>query len=500
MKGKIYKLLPTFIVIGAALLLLVAIAPIIGVSMYSHPCADDYTYGLMSHRAWLNTHSIVETIKQAFLQVKSSYYTWQGTHTSIFLMAMSPAVFEGNVSYGLSAWIMISMLLVSVYSILNTVFVKIFNAPKWMNFFVASITSFWMLESMYSPVNGLFWFNGAVHYWFMHGCMLIMVSCILRYFFEKMHKNRTAMKVLYLAIASVMAYLCGGSNYSTALTTGCILGLCLILGIALCKCWLQIVPAFGYIISFAISVVAPGNSVRSGRFDGKGPVSAVLEGISLALYDELHWIDLQFFIILLMLIPILYLMARKTDFTKKRWLPILSILISFGLHATLNVPLFFAMGGGGLARQENICKLWYQLMVVINCFLIICAVRPLLDGVIEKIYSRVSSKPSLKSLIAISFYFIMMLSIVAHMKLSDKSIFQYSSYIAYVELRNGEAGEFYSVYEQRMNILKSENGDVTLPEYTVKPYLLYLDDIDADPMDWKNTAYANWYGVSSVKR
>lgn len=500
MERRIYKLLPTFIVIGAVLLLLVAIAPIIGVSTYSHPCADDYTYGMMSHSAWLNTHSVVETIKQAFLQVKDSYYTWQGTHTSIFLMAMSPAVFEGTVSYGLSAWIMIIMLLVSVNSILNTVFVKIFNAPKWMSFFVASITSFWMLESMYSPVNGLFWFNGAVHYWFMHGCMLISTSCVLNYFCERMHKNRTAIKVLYLVLATFMAYFCGGSNYSTALVTGCIMGLCLILGIVLCKCFLQIIPTFSYLISFAISVAAPGNAVRSGRFEGKGPVSAVLEGIKLALYDELHWIDIQFFFILLIILPILYLMARKTDFTKIRWIPIISILISFGLHAAFNIPLFYAMGGGGLARQENICKLWFQLMVVINIFLIICSIRPLVDGAIEKIYSKVGSKAGLKTLIVVSFYFLLMISIVAHMKISNKSIFQYSSYIAYVELRNGEAREFYSVYEERMDMLKSEKGDVTLPEYTVKPYLLYLDDIDSDPMDWKNMAYASWYEVNSVRR
>lgn len=115
-------------------MLIVAIAPLVTISLYSHPCADDYTYGLLTHKAWSSSHSFIEVIKQAFLQVKSSYHTWQGTHTSVFLMALSPAVFEVSVSYGASAWIMIFMLLISVFSICDAVFVHVFGAKKWMSF------------------------------------------------------------------------------------------------------------------------------------------------------------------------------------------------------------------------------------------------------------------------------------------------------------------------------------------------------------------------------
>lgn len=83
MRRKVTDFLPLFMVLGAVVMLIAAIAPLVAVSLYSHPCADDYTYGLLAHRAWGDSHSFFEVIKQAFLQVKDSYYSWQGTHTSI---------------------------------------------------------------------------------------------------------------------------------------------------------------------------------------------------------------------------------------------------------------------------------------------------------------------------------------------------------------------------------------------------------------------------------
>lgn len=69
--------------------------------------------------------------------------------------------------------------------------------------------------------------------------------------------------------------------------------------------------------------------------------------------------------------------------------------------------------------------------------------------------------------IALSFYMILALSLGVHMKFSNKSIFQYSSYIAYVEIKNGEAADYYSTYEERLSILEKGNRDIFLPEYNV---------------------------------
>jgi len=486
------------------LLLLVAILPLVYISRYSHPCADDYTYGRLTHAAWQETHSLFPTIKQAFEQVKISYNTWQGTYSSIFLMSLSPAVFEDSISYGMTSVLMLAMLLASVFCITYSVFVKIVKTQRWKWFFIAALTSFWMIESMHSPVNGIYWFNGSVHYFFMHAIMLFMITCSLNYCIEKREKNRLAAKIIYIALTAIFTVFCGGANYSTALLGICVLALMLLGDCILSKKFsLLAIPLVTYIAAFLTSIVAPGNSVRSSKFDGKGPIFAILESMKLAIKDDLTWTDLQFVIIILLALPVLYNITKYVKITIKWWIPIASVILSYLFHSVLNVPLFFAMGGGALARQENICKFWFQLMVMFNVFLIICAVKPLTDKILSKIAAKLikpkSSTSGFNPLpILIIFYVLMFGIMLVHVKKSPKCIYQYSSYVAYSQYRSGEILEYEAIYQERMSIIESDAADIILPAYTSKPYLLYFDDITSDPYDWRNTAFAQWYGKNSV--
>ncbi|WP_279288096.1 MULTISPECIES: hypothetical protein [Lachnospiraceae] len=37
-----------------------------------------------------------------------------------------------------------------------------------------------------------------------------------------------------------------------------------------------------------------------------------------------------------------------------------------------------------------------------------------------------------------------------------------------------------------------------MPNYSVRPYLLDLEDLNTDPQHWRNQATADWYGKKSV--
>lgn len=501
MQNKSNRWIRFFLIGVAVILLLAAVLPLLYISKFSHPCADDYSYGLLTHQVWNTTHSFGATLQQAFLKVKESYDSWQGTHTSIFLMALSPAVFEGSIGYGVSAFIMMFMLVLSVTCTMYTLFVKIFKAKTWQAVFIAFVTIFWMIESVYSPVNAFFWFNGSVHYNFMHGCMLLMACNIMNYLIEKKEQDRTSHKVFYLMFASFFAFMCGGANYATALLGICILGLLLIWDIIFCKAYLVVVPFVTYLISFAISIFAPGNKERGTHFVGKGPAESIMESVKLAFGDELSWLDLQTVIILFILIPVLYSVAQKVDFKIRFWMVPVSMVMSFGLHAVMNVPLFFALGGGGLERQENICKFWFQLMVVINLFFIMCVLRAYIAKTVESVASKVTKNKTVRTMaVVMGYYLLLCVMMVDHMKTSDRALFQYSSYVAYVEVKTGEAASFYSTYETRLDILNSNHGDVVLPSYTSEPYLLYFDDITTEKKDWRNRSFAKWYHVKSVRK
>lgn len=482
------KVISAFLMVVSVVLLLAAVLPMLAIAKYAHPCADDYTYGYLAHEAWNTTHSFFSVIKCAFEQVKDSYYSWQGTYTSIFLMAISPAVFEGSISYGVSTYIMLGMLIVSVTYIIYVLFFKVFHGKKWQAFFVAFVTIFWMIESVNSPVNAFFWFNGSVHYSFMHGCMLLMAGNFISYVLEKKGRNRKTVKCLLLFLASLFAFICGGSNYSTALVGICICGLLLVWDIAFHGNLYGFIPLGTYLVSFLINILAPGNQVRGNEFEGMGVAEAIINSFRFAFSDVIRWFDFQTVIILLLLIPVLYSVSKQFDLKRKILIPLLSVAVSFGLHAAMHVPLLYAAGGSGLARQGNICKFWFQLMVVINTFLIICALRPLLP---EKKCTLV---------LTVVFYFCMAAIMAVHMKTSKNAICQYSSYVAYVELKSGVAEEYYSTYKDRLIILGYDKGDVVLPPYNKSSYLLYFDDVSVNSDYWTNTAFARWYGVNSVRK
>ena len=74
-----------------------------------------------------------------------------------------------------------------------------------------------------------------------------------------------------------------------------------------------------------------------------------------------------------------------------------------------------------------------------------------------------------------------------------------TSVSAYYALRSGAAAQYRA--EQRARHAMLENSELTelgLPELSVKPYLLFFDDIEEDPDDWKNSAAADFYGKQKL--
>ena len=76
---------------------------------------------------------------------------------------------------------------------------------------------------------------------------------------------------------------------------------------------------------------------------------------------------------------------------------------------------------------------------------------------------------------------------------AERRMSDYSSYAAYVSLRAGEAQKYHQEYLDRVEILSGEEKEVELIPYSVKPYLLYFDDITTNADDWRNNAVAQWY-------
>lgn len=469
------------IAIVMLLLLVVALVPLLIIGKYAHPCADDFTYGYYTHAFWSTTHSLSETLHWAFHQVKATYDTWQGTFSSVFLMALSPAVW-GEQYYFLTPVIMLTMIVLPHFYLLYNIIVKLLKAPKSTWLISGSVICFVLIETMFAPIEGLFWYNGAVHYVFMHGCMLLLFGAML-----SMAQTRSRVRnLLPLITACLLAIVCGGSNYATALV-GILGTLAITVVLFLMQKRIELfLPLAIYGISFYLNVTAYGNQIRQSNFEKGSPIVAVADSfLGLFAYAK-TWMTWQILLFMLLMIPIFWKMTKTEKY--RFGMPLLITLLSICAVACMLTPGIYAMGTPGAGRTINIIKMWFLLLLFLNESYWIGYVR-----------TKTADK-SLSRLIDVRIYVggILLLIGILFLLQEERKLFDYSSYAAYVSLRAGEAKQFDLEYKERLEILESDTSIVELAEYTTKPRLLYFDDIQEDPYDWRNNAVAMWYGKERV--
>lgn len=465
-----------------------AVLPLLYIGRYAVPCADDYTYGYYPYVFWKTTGSLRETFRWALYQVKATYDTWQGTFSSAFLMSISPAIW-GEKCYFVTPIIMIGTMIFSHFLLLYVLLVNILKASKHIWCIISGVLVTCFLETMQSPVNAFFWFNGAVHYMFMHSCMIILFALYIKMGTE----NKKWKNDCICLGACLMAVACGGSNYATALV-----GLLGVLFLAGCKWFIgqrksaNWIPLLTYAFCFYKNVTAYGNTVRQGNFEKMSKVDAVVMSFEQLFRNARAWLNIPVLLFMLMLIPFIWNVVKAT--TIRYRYPIVVTLLSICAAACMFTPSLYAMNSPGPDRLLNIAKIWFLLLLVLN----IGYWMGYLKNVIEKKECNYLVKECNVKVLSIYMVLIAGLLCVNFVTGGHSTLLNYSSYAAYVSIRTGEASQFYDEYENRLEILNGDEGVVAVPEYSVKPWLLYFDDIEADPYNWKNKAMASWFGKEMV--
>ncbi len=74
-----------------------------------------------------------------------------------------------------------------------------------------------------------------------------------------------------------------------------------------------------------------------------------------------------------------------------------------------------------------------------------------------------------------------------------------NGYCAIQTVVSGEAEKFSEEAQNRHELaIRSKGQDVEVMEHTVKPEMLYFDDITGDSTSANNMYYADYYGLKSV--
>ena len=471
-----------------------SLIPLIHIGLYSHPMADDYIYGHVAHQAWKHSRSLIAVIGAAIENVKDYYFTWQGTYSSIFMMSLQPAVISERL-YPLTCVVMLGMLIGSHFFFFRALYTKFlkFSRSAWVVITLSFL--FLSIQVLDTPAQAFYWYNGALHYVFMHSCMIFLMGSLLLLLKADSRRSR----IFYLILSGFFAIVTGGANFVTALVTPVII--CFILLFCVYKKekkgYRLLLPFLLSIAGLIINVAAPGNAVRMA--DQAAPMSApeaiyysflyAIEGIG-------SWTTLYLIFILILLIPVLIPELDRTDFD----FPYPGILagISYCIIAVTYTPSLYSMGHVIIyGRTLNIMQMTYYLLLFLN-------LTYTLGWLIKKLrsYDSQNSLPQifsqLKKRYLRSFSCFMAAFLLGLMLFSDKN--NVASFSAIHSLKEGYAQSYHQESLHRLALLSMEGVDeVWVPNYSVRAPLLDLgEDITTDPDNWKNLAVARWFEKEKV--
>lgn len=467
--------------------------PVWYLSRYSVPGCDDYTYGLQTHDAWLSTHSVKAVLETAVQTTKQSWFEWQGTWSSIFLMTLTPGIF-GEKWYFLTTFLMSGMLGGGIAALLHVVLKKYVTdgskETKYQRGICILVIQFLSFQTLVSPALALYWYNGALHYVFMESVLFFQAAVLLSFLKEE----KKGKKGIYLALSVLLGAVLGGANLITALQS-CILTVFLVLY----EWWKKkknrlwvLLPLASNLAGFALNVLAPGNTVREDTAEGMGVIKSVLMSFYWGAVYITEWLTPIVLIGFVLLLPVIWKMTKqaKAEFFH----PLITALLSYCVFAAMFTPTLFATSSDGPDRCKNAMRVVLYLLVFFN---LVNASGWLAQHKREGLACRMltEAEKNYPSWLAV---FVLCLGAVFVLP-ADKNT--YTSISAVRSLANGEAALFHEENMERVAIFEAAGEKEAVISYlTVRPYLLFTEDAGNEGSTdyWINLALTDYYHLSGL--
>ena len=422
-------------------LFLISLLPVCRLAFYAHPAGDDYAYGVAAHLAWTDTHSLSAVLAAAVSNVKGYYTSWQGTYSSIFLMSLQPAIFSQRL-YFLTTFLMLFMVIGSIFSLFHVLFTRYIPLSRSLRLMLSLALSFLCVHVIDEGKSAFYWYNGALHYTFMHSCMLFFFALLLLY----MKEEKRSKRVFFLLCCCFLAFVIGGANYIT------------------------------------------GNAVRiAAQLDSMGPVEAVYYSFVYAVKGIGEWTNLYVIFFAVLLAPFLFRALSGCRFSFP--LPGIVLGFSFCLVAASYTPSLYSMGHTYIfGRSLNIMRMLFYLLFFLN--LVYCI------GWLCTRFPKAAADFTVSSGLKKSFLTGLALAFFALVIFSDKDCITGLS--AADSLHKQYAQTYHRETLYRYSLITQGPDEVWVPNLSVCPTLLDPQELSEDPSDYRNSSLAAWYGISTI--
>lgn len=453
--GKIRNVLWT--VFGISML------PILAISPYIFPRADDNNFGYRGYLAWEQTGSVIEVIKAAFETIEEAYFGWQGTYTSIFMMAMHPAVFDEKL-YCIVPFFFITIIVAATYFFVKTILIDWLHADKKLS--VVCISAYLLMVIQCIPVkqSAFLWYNGAIHYIGSHCMLLCMMAFVVRLYMGKK-------KWCNWLLGAFCAFYVGGGNHVTAVTTLLIV-LTLLFLLTITKKWKCHGDiggiCFVYLLALAANILAPGNYNKMGMTNGSGIVQAFLGAFAKVLeYVFGEWMHWTVVALVALCLPVIWRMVQKMKISFSY--PLLFVGYSWCYMASMFFTPLFTLSTVEVGRFQNIIFLHGMLWLMFD-------IGYVMGWVQKKYFPTQSSSFCVNEkrymyTLGVLVLGMLLLSVIAEPR-------KYTSVYAFNTLRDPQLKEYAADYWDNIEILKSDEREVTIKDLGNIPEFLHPVESD----------------------
>ncbi len=477
--------------------LLLSLMPLYALSFYNHACYDDFGYTIRTHAVWLETGSVLETLREAVQNTIDTRRTWEGNYASTFLNAIQPALFGENL-YWLTTVILITFFLISLWFFLKQVLVRELHADStafWMSFSAVALV---MMQLVPELSEAFFWYAGGIAYTFLWSAMLLRIGLWLCFDRAQKPAAQAALYVLLLGMTLVV----GGAKFSTLLFAALADGLLLVRAFREkrpCR-WAELLSTVVLLVCFAFCAASPGNLVRAETLHSTvSAPAAVLQAFYFGVALMGSWFSLPLFVVWAMVAWQLAEALRGSPYRFNH--PIWTTILSVCLFCAQLAPTLVTGNYLGDGRALNS---YFYTFVLMGCVLALYWLGWWLR--------RTEGRPSFPAIgtakrdgLRIGIFAVVIALVVIgcvsyHPEGSeDYGPLNMASGSALRSLLSGEAAEYDAAMDERDEALNDpdQTEPVLRPVETI-PDAFMGDALNGEDRDYVLNLYAEYYGKQNV--
>lgn len=441
---------------------------------YTHPMADDYCFAdkLSVNHTWIKT-------------VAYEYQTWGGRYATTAIISLFIEYFDLVKDF----WVIgVSLILISAGSLyfFFSAFMFVGCEPKDWRLWFAFAWCFY-LASMSAMPEVFYWLSGGVTYAGGYSWLLIVLGLLLRLSFAEY----SSIKFYGLAVLClVLITLTPGFNEVAAVLQAVVL----LFGILFVrKKHRRLVALYvvGLILATAalgVSALAPGNAARMAVLESHSnkwltPFYGLYQGLGVMLAASVLMYLLTSNNVVM---PTVQRMAKLWQEKIANFSPldkVMAVLFVVALFSAVFMPSYWAEGGSPAKRTETILFLlpaliWIPLVAFVNHNSRMVFLR----------YPWMTRYNMLSNIISCTLIGLLMVL------LNPKDV---------VKDAMGRAADYDQQLLSRYKMIeaarKDANMNLVVPALSVQPASLFFADILPDASHWRNTCYAQYFQLDSIK-